>query len=64
MPKYAIGVDYGTLSGRAVIVNTATGEELADYTYEYPHAVMDEKLPDGTPLGHDCALEHPQDYLH
>jgi len=63
MPKYAIGVDYGTLSGRAVIVNTATGEELADYTYEYPHAVMDEKMPDGTPLGHDWALEHPQDYL-
>ena len=63
MSKYSIGVDFGTLSGRAVLVNTATGEELADSTYNYPHAVMDESLPDGTKLGVDWALQHPQDYL-
>ena len=49
MKKYAIGVDYGTLSGRALIINAATGEELASSVYEYPHAVMDRALPDGTP---------------
>lgn len=63
MSKYTIGVDYGSLSGRAVIVNTTTGEELASAVYEYPHAVMDKTLPDGTALGHDWALQHPQDYI-
>lgn len=63
MNKYTIGVDYGTLSGRAVIVNVLTGEEVASAVYEYPHGVMDKALPDGTPLGHDWALQHPQDYL-
>ncbi len=63
MGKYSIGVDFGTLSGRAVMVDVQTGEELASSTFEYPHAVMDEALPDGTPLGPDWALEDPQDYL-
>lgn len=63
MQKYAIGVDFGSLSGRAVLVDVTTGAELADSVFDYPHAVMDEKLPDGTPLGVDWALQHPQDYL-
>ena len=63
MEKYTIGVDYGTLSGRAVLVNARTGQELADAVYEYPHAVMDEQLPCGVKLGTDWALQHPQDYL-
>lgn len=63
MAKYAIGLDYGTLSGRAVLVDVKTGEELASSVYDYPHAVMDRTLPDGTQLGHDWALQHPQDYL-
>lgn len=63
MPKYTIGVDFGTLSGRAVLVDVSNGNELADAVLDYPHAVMDKKLPDGTPLGVDWALQHPQDYL-
>lgn len=63
MSKYVIGVDYGTLSGRAVIVDAKTGEEKASSVYEYPHGVMDDFLPDGTKLGTDWALEHPQDYI-
>lgn len=63
MSKYAIGVDYGTLSGRAVLVDVETGEELASSVYEYPHGVMDTALPDGTPLSHDWALQHPTDYV-
>lgn len=63
MSKYTIGVDYGTLSGRAVLVDAKTGEEKASAVYEYPHAVMDSELPDGTRLGTDWALQHPQDYL-
>ncbi|HZJ77444.1 MAG TPA: ribulokinase [Clostridia bacterium] len=63
MAKYAIGIDYGTLSGRALLVNVSTGEELATSVYNYPHGVMDEELPCGKKLGHDWALQHPQDYV-
>ena len=63
MAKYAIGVDYGTLSGRALLVDVRTGEELATAVLEYPHSVMDEKLPSGKKLGADWALQHPQDYI-
>ncbi|MBU3112510.1 ribulokinase [Clostridium lacusfryxellense] len=62
--KYTIGVDYGTQSGRAVLVEVASGKEIAMAVKEYPHGVMDQYLPDGkTKLGHDWALQHPQDYL-
>ena len=45
--KYVVGVDYGTQSGRAVIVEADTGKELATSVKEYSHGVMDEYLPDG-----------------
>lgn len=63
MELYTIGLDYGTLSGRAVLVNVQTGEEKATATLDYPHGVMDSALPDVTRLGVDWALQHPQDYL-
>ncbi|MCF6466230.1 ribulokinase [Clostridium sp. Cult2] len=63
MDKYTIGVDFGTLSGRAVLVNVNTGEEIDSSVYEYPHQVMDHRLPSGKELPHDWALQHPQDYL-
>lgn len=63
MPKYCIGVDFGTLSARALVVEVGTGRELGSAVMSYPHAVMDEQLPDGTKLKPDWALEHPQDYL-
>jgi len=63
MAKYAIGVDYGTLSGRALLVNVETGEELATSVFPYPHAVMDEFLCGEVPLEPEWALQHPQDYL-
>ncbi len=63
MGKYAIGVDFGTQSGRAVLVELGTAKELAAAVLAYPHGVMDEALPDGTPLPPDWALQHPADYL-
>ena len=63
MSKYTIGVDYGTLSGRAVLIEVGTGREIASAVYEYPHAVMDTQLPSGKILGQDWALQHPQDYV-
>ncbi|MBA2941538.1 ribulokinase [Paenibacillus sp. CGMCC 1.16610] len=62
--KYAIGVDYGTESGRAVLVDLSDGTEVADHVTPYPHNVIDEKLPiSGIKLEYDWALQHPQDYL-
>ncbi|HHU63620.1 MAG TPA: ribulokinase [Clostridiales bacterium] len=62
--KYVIGIDFGTLSGRAVLVEVDTGREIATSVMEYRHGVMDEYLPDGvTKLEPDWALQHPQDYI-
>ncbi len=63
MAKYTIGVDFGTLSARALVAEVGTGRELADATMNYPHGVMDEYLPTGERLKPDWALQHPQDYL-
>ena len=63
MEKYVLGLDYGTLSVRALLVNLQTAQESSSAVYEYPHAVMTRTLPDGTPLPNDFALEHPQDFL-
>ncbi|MBQ9156059.1 MAG: ribulokinase [Eubacterium sp.] len=64
MAKYIIGVDYGTLSGRAIIADVETGRELPKVCdYNYPHAVMKTELPGGKKLPVDYALQDPQDYL-
>ena len=60
---YTIGLDFGTLSGRAVLVDTRDGGEIAKAVCEYAHAVMDEALPSGKRLPPDWALQHPQDYI-
>lgn len=61
--KYTIGVDFGTLSARAVLVEVPGGQEVAAAVYEYPHGVMDEQLPSGRRLPSDWALQDPADYL-
>ncbi|SDM25071.1 ribulokinase [Sediminibacillus halophilus] len=62
--KYAIGVDYGTESGRAVLVALSDGRELEEHVTPYPHGVIDNKLPvSGIKLDHEWALQHPGDYI-
>jgi len=62
--KYAIGVDYGTESGRAVLVDVATGQEVATAVHPYADGVIDEALPGSdVPLPPDFALQNPADYL-
>jgi L-ribulokinase len=64
MTKYSLGVDFGTQSGRAVLVEVDTGNIVAMAVKDYTHGVMDEYLPDGrTRLPHDWALQHPEDYI-
>ncbi|MGZ8624088.1 MAG: ribulokinase [Actinomycetota bacterium] len=64
--KYTVGVDFGTESGRAVLVDVATGEELATAVYPYANGVIDRHLPppdDDVLLEPDWALQDPEDYL-
>lgn len=62
--SYVIGIDYGTLSGRAVVVRVADGAELGSATFDYPHAVMDTTLAaTGATLPPEWALQVPQDYV-
>ena len=60
---YAIGVDFGTLSGRALVVRVADGAEVGTAVHEYRHGVMDTVLASsGRPLPPDWALQDPEDY--
>jgi L-ribulokinase len=62
--RYVVGVDFGTLSGRALVVRAQDGEELGDAEHPYPHAVMsDELAATGAPLPANWALQDPDDYI-
>lgn len=58
--KYTIGLDYGTNSVRALIVNVKTGEEVGTHVFDYPHGeagiILDPKDP-------NLARQHPADYI-
>jgi L-ribulokinase len=60
----AIGIDFGTESGRVLALDLSSGAELAVEAVAYPHGVLDSTLPSGgARLGADWALQHPDDYL-
>ncbi|MCX7016811.1 MAG: ribulokinase [Candidatus Sumerlaeota bacterium] len=62
--KYAVGIDFGTESGRAVIVDIANGEIVGTAVHQYADGVIDAVLPDKkTKLGSDWALQNPMDYV-
>ena len=66
--NFVIGVDYGTLSGRAVVVRVRDGKELGSGVFAYPHAVVTDELPAdaagdaGIRLPGEWALQVPNDY--
>jgi L-ribulokinase len=60
---YVVGIDFGTLSGRALVVRIRDGAELGTAVHEYRHGVMDETLDwSGERLPPDWALQDPEDY--
>lgn len=64
MAKYVIGIDFGSLTARTLLVDVTNGEVIATSSMDYPHAVIDQVLPDKiTRLEPDWALQYPQDYL-
>jgi L-ribulokinase len=61
--QYVVGVDFGTLSGRALVVRVADGAELGTAVHDYAHGVLDEALgAGGVALPPDWALQVPADY--
>ncbi|MGK5518197.1 ribulokinase [Micromonospora sp. URMC 107] len=61
--RYVVGVDYGTLSGRALVVRVRDGAEVGTAVHAYRHGVLEAQLPDGGPaLPPDWALQDPEDY--
>lgn len=60
MGKYSLGIDFGSLSARAIIVDVATGKQIATAPSPYAHGVIEEM--DGKPLGAGWALQDPADY--
>ena len=62
--QVVVGVDFGTLSGRAVVVRVEDGAELGSAVHEYAHGVIEDALPGtGQRLPHDWALQVPSDYI-
>jgi L-ribulokinase len=60
----AIGIDFGTLSGRAVVVRVSDGEELGSAVHDYANGVIEQDLPTtGTPLPPQWALQDPDDWI-
>lgn len=64
MTTFALGLDFGTESARALLVETATGRIAASAVFIYPDGVIDERLP-GTNvrLPPAWALQNPADWL-
>lgn len=62
--RYTIGLDYGSLSCRGVLVNVKNGAIAAEASLTYPHGFIDQALPNGTllPPGGQWCLQHPADY--
>jgi L-ribulokinase len=55
--RYALGMDFGTLSVRVLAVDCDTGEEAAEAVVPYRNGVITEGLPPG------FALQDPDDYI-
>lgn len=61
---YSIGIDFGTESGRVLLLDLETGEEKAAASVSYKHGVISKQLPETeAPLPPDFALQDPRDYI-
>lgn len=63
MGNYAMGLDFGTLSVRALLLEVSTGRELFSSVYEHLHGVLGERLLSGQRIPTGLCLQDPGDYL-
>jgi L-ribulokinase len=60
MPRYAIGLDFGTNSCRSLLVNASSGEEVSSHVFNYPSGndgvILDASEP-------NLARQNPADYI-
>src|SRR5574340_1421479 len=61
--KFALGIDYGTESGRVAVVRVTNGALVSSVIVPYPDGVIDSRLPGGPTVEQDWALQNPRDYL-
>src|SRR5437867_2002535 len=62
--RFVLGIDFGTLSARALLVDADNGAEVATAVHEYAGGIITETLPrDSKRLPPDTALQNPVDYL-
>ena len=62
--RFTIGVDFGTLSGRAVVVRIRDGLEVASSEHVYADGVIESFLPGSSErLPFEWALQNPADYI-
>lgn len=61
--SFLIGLDYGSESARGVLIDTATGQQIASHTHGYRHGIMTQQLPGGTALPRGWALQNAADYI-
>ena len=61
--SFLIGLDYGSESARGVLIDTATGQQIANHTHAYRHGIMTQQLPGGGALPRGWALQNAADYI-
>ena len=61
--KYVIGLDYGTLSARAVLVRVDSGEVMEESVYPYPHGIIETIPETKEKLPADFAVQEIDDYV-
>ncbi len=62
-PSYIVGLDFGSESARGILLDAATGAEVAIHIDAYAHGIMDACLPNGTPLPPAWSLQDAADYV-
>ncbi|MBN2490548.1 MAG: ribulokinase [Planctomycetes bacterium] len=62
MARMALGLDFGTESARALLLDIESAAEVGEGVAPYPHGVLDHNLPTGEDLPRDWALQHPTDW--
>jgi len=61
--RFLIGLDYGSESARGVLVDIASGKQVASHTHPYRHGIMTHCLPGGVALARGWALQNAADYV-